>query len=94
MVQTYGSGDSGSGDVVERPDQAALPDRRGDLLEGGGRRGGSWQACLLPRGGHGAPDLREVLRGLIIHYTHHEGEREGSRTKSKLSEKIKSKLKI
>jgi hypothetical protein len=75
MVQTYGSGDSGSGDVVERPDQAALPDRRGDLLEGGGRRGGSWQACLLPRGGHGAPDLREILRGLVVHYTHHEGER-------------------
>ena len=75
MVQTYGGGDSSSGDVVERPDQAALPDRRGDLLEGGGRRGGSWQACLLPRGGHGAPDLREILRGLVVHYTHHEGER-------------------
>jgi hypothetical protein len=31
---------------------------------------------------------------LVIHYTHHEGEREWSRTKSKLSEKVKSKLKI
>ncbi len=47
MVQTYGGGDGGSGNVVERPDQAALPDCRRDLLEGGGRRGGDRQAGLL-----------------------------------------------
>ena len=74
MVQTYGGGDSGSGNVVERPDQAALPDRRRDLLEGGGRRGGRWQARLLPRRSHGAPDFLEVFSGPIVHYTHHEGD--------------------
>ena len=88
MVQTYGGGDSGSGDVVERPDQAALPDRRRDLLEGGGRRGGRWQARLLPRSGHGAPDLLEIFRGPVVHYTHREGDRKCYRVQeSKLSEK-------
>ena len=94
MVQTYGSGNSGSGDVVERPDQAALPDRRCDLLEGGGRCGGRWQACLLPRGGHGAPDLREILRGLVVHYTHHEGERKMLVCKNQNYLESKVKLKI
>ena len=92
MVQTYGSGDSGSGDVVERPDQAALPDRRCDLFEGGGRRGGRWQACLLPRGGHGAPDLRKIFSGLVIHYAHG-GKRKCSRAKIKIIWKVKLNLK-
>ena len=83
MVQTYGSGDSGSGDVVERPDQAALPDRRGDLLEGGGRRGGSGQARLLSGRLHGAPDFREIFRSLVVHDTHGR-ERKWSRTKIKI----------
>ena len=93
MVQTYGSGDSGSGDVVERPDQAALPDRRCDLLEGGGRRGGRWQACLLPRGGHGAPDLREIFCGLVIHYAHG-GKKKAFACKNQNYLESKDKLKI
>ena len=91
MVQTYGSGDGGGGDVVQGAHQPALPDRSRDLLEGGGRRGGSGQARLLSGRLHGAPDFREVFCSLIVHDTHG---RKGSRTKSKLSEKVKSKLKI
>ena len=94
MVQTYGSGDSGSGDIVERPDQAALPDRRGDLLEGGGRRGGSGQARLLSGRLYGAADLREILRGLVVHYTHHEGERKMLVCKNQNYLESKVKLKI
>ena len=92
MVQTYGGGDGSSGNVVERPDQAALPDRRRDLLEGGGRRGGRWQACLLPRGGHGAPNLRKIFCGLVIHYAHG-GKRKRSRAKIKIIWKVKLNLK-
>jgi len=91
MVQTYGSGDGGGGDIIQGAHQPALPDRSRDLLEGGGRRGGSGQARLLSGRLHGAPDFREVFRSLVVHDTHG---RKWSRTKSKLSEKVKSKLKI
>jgi hypothetical protein len=70
MVQTYGGGDGGSGNAVERPDQAALPDRRRDLLEGGGHRGGDRQTRLLPRRRHGTPDLFQVLSGPIVNDPH------------------------
>ena len=87
MVQTYGGGDGSSGNVVERPDQAALPDRRRDLLEGGGRRGGSGQARLLSGRLHGAPDFREIFRGLVIHYAHG-GKRKSPRAKIKIIWKV------
>ena len=70
MVQTYGSGDGGGGDVIQGAHQPALPDRSRDLLEGGGRRGGSGQARLLSGRLHGAPDFREVFCSLIVHDTH------------------------
>ena len=88
MVQTYGSGDGGGSDIIQSAHQPALPDRSRDLLEGGGRRGGRWQACLLPRGGHGAPDLREIFCGLVIHYAHG-GKRKRSRAKIKIIWKVK-----
>ena len=87
MVQTYGGGDGGSGNVVERPDQAALPDRRRDLLEGGGRRGGRGQARFLPRRLHGAPDLLKILAGSVVDNPHRDTEKICLCARSKLSEK-------
>jgi hypothetical protein len=92
MVQTYGSGNGGSSDVVERPDQAALPDRRRDLLEGGGCRGGRWQARLLPRCRHGAPDFLKVFSGTIVNDPHREN-RKNVRAKFLIYLKNKVKLK-
>jgi len=83
MVQTYGSGDGGGGDVIQGAHQPALPDRSRDLLEGGGRRGGSGQARLLSGRLHGAPDFREIFRSLVVHDTHGR-ERKWSRTKIKI----------
>ncbi len=74
-IQAYGSGDGGGSNVVQGAHQPALPDRCGDLLEGGGRCGGDRQPRFLPGRLHGAPDLWEVLAGPIVHYTHHEGDR-------------------
>ncbi len=87
MVQTYGGGDGGSGNVVERPDQAALRDRHRDLLEGGGRRGGDRQARLLPRRRHGAPDFFEVFSGTIVNDPHRENRKNVRAQNSNLSEK-------
>ena len=70
MVQTYGSGDGGGGDVIQGAHQPALPDRRSDLLEGGGRRGGSGQARLLSGRLHGAADFGEIFRRPIIDDPH------------------------
>ena len=90
MVQTYGSGDGGGGDVIQGAHQPALPDRSRDLLEGGGRRGGSGQARLLSGRLHGAPDFREIFRSLVVHDTHGR-ERKWSRTKIKIIWKSKVK---
>jgi hypothetical protein len=87
MVQTYGSGDGGGGDVIQGAHQPALPDRSRDLLEGGGRRGGSGQARLLSGRLHGAPDFREIFRGLVIHYAHG-GKRKSPRAKIKIIWKV------
>jgi hypothetical protein len=69
-TQAYGSGDGGGSNIVQGAHLPALPDRRRDLLEGGGRRGGDRQARLLSRRLHGAPDLRKVFTSAVIHYTH------------------------
>ena len=94
MVQTYGSGDGGGGDIIQGAHQPALPDRSRDLLEGGGRRGGSGQARLLSGRLYGTADLREILRGLVVHYTHHEGERKMFVCKNQNYLESKVKLKI
>ncbi len=75
MVQAYRGGDGGSGDVVERPDQAALPDFRRNLLKGGGRRGGRGQARFLPRRFHGAPNLLEIFTGPVVDNPHRDAGR-------------------
>jgi len=68
--QAYGSRDGGGGDIIQGAHQPALPDRRGDLLEGGGHRGGDRQTRLLPRRRHGTPDLFQVLSGPIVNDPH------------------------
>ena len=88
MVQTYGGRDGSGRNIIEGPNQPALADSRGNLLEGGGRRGGGGQARLLSRRLHSAPNFGKIFAGAIIHYTH-SGEEKFVRTKIKTIWKIK-----
>ncbi len=92
--QAYGSRDGGGGDIIQGAHQPALPDRRGDLLEGGGRRGGSGQARLLSGRLHGAADLGEILRRPVInnpHSIHKQTKGVGFKNQNYLKSKVKLK---
>jgi hypothetical protein len=92
MVQTYGGRDGSGRNIIEGPNQPAFADSRGNLLEGGGRRGGRRQAGLLSGRLHGTADLGEILRRPVINNPHsnHKKKRVVFKNQNYLKNKVKT----